>query len=120
MTTGTEATQHLHREIAREVKGQLPDDEVYTELADTFGALADSNRVKIAHSLRGRELCVSCLADILGISESAVSQHLRILRNLRLVRTHKEGRLVYYALNDIHIETLLDVCLEHTLHESAD
>jgi len=108
---------HLHPDIAREVKGQLPGDEVYTELAETFGALADSNRAKIVHSLRGRELCVGCLADIIGISESAVSQHLRILRNLRLVRSHKEGRLVYYRLNDAHIETLLDICLEHILHD---
>jgi DNA-binding transcriptional ArsR family regulator len=120
MTTGTEPTQHLHPDIARQVKGQLPDDEVYTELAETFGALADSNRAKIVHSLRGRELCVGCLADVLGISESAVSQHLRILRTLRLVRSRKEGRLVYYALNDGHIETLLDVCLEHIRHRPAD
>lgn len=108
---------HIHPEIAREVKSQLAGDEVYTELAETFGALSDSNRAKIVHSLRGRELCVGCLADILGISESAVSQHLRILRNLRLVKAHKEGRLVYYTLNDAHIETLLDVCLEHILHD---
>ena len=107
---------HIHPEIASEVKKCLHDDEVYAQLAETFGALADSNRAKIVYSLRGRELCVGCLADILGISESAVSQHLRILRNLHMVRAHKEGRLVYYALNDAHIETLLDVCLEHILH----
>ena len=118
--TETETRQHLHQEIAREVKGQLPDDEVYTQLAETFGALADSNRAKIIHSLRGRELCVGCLADILGVSEPAVSQHLRILRTLRLVRSRKEGRLVYYALNDAHIEVLLDICLEHIQHEPAD
>ncbi|MFA5316519.1 MAG: metalloregulator ArsR/SmtB family transcription factor [Dehalococcoidales bacterium] len=120
MNTEKGKIPHLHLEIAREVKGQLPGDEVYTELAETFGALADSNRAKIVHSLRGRELCVGCLAGILGISESAVSQHLRILRTLRLVRARKEGRLVYYALNDTHIETLLDVCLEHILHEPVD
>ena len=119
MTAETEKAPHIHPEIAREVKSHLPGDEVYTELAETFGALADSNRAKIVHSLRGRELCVGCLADILGISESAVSQHLRILRNLRLVRTRKEGRLVYYALNDAHIETLLDVCLEHISHDAT-
>lgn len=119
MTAKTEKRPHLHPEIAREVKSRLPGDEVYTELAETFGALADSNRAKIVHSLRGRELCVGCLADILGISESAVSQHLRILRNLRLVRAHKEGRLVYYTLNDAHIETLLDICLEHIRHDAS-
>jgi DNA-binding transcriptional ArsR family regulator len=107
---------HIHHEIANKVKKHLYDDDFYTELTETFSALADSNRVKIVHSLRGRELCVSCLADILGISVSAVSQHLRILRNLHLVKTHKEGRQIYYALNDAHIESLLDVCLEHILH----
>ncbi len=118
MTAEKETAPHIHPEIAREVKSLLPGDEVYAELAETFGALADSNRAKIIHSLRGRELCVGCLADILSISESAVSQHLRILRNLRLVKSRKEGRLVYYALNDAHIETLLDVCLEHISHDA--
>lgn len=116
--TNRQCSSNLHPEQVEQTCRRLYDDEVYTELAETFGALADSNRAKIVHSLQGQELCVGCIAGILGISESAVSQHLRILRNLRLVKSRKEGRLVYYSLDDEHIETLLGVCLEHILHDS--
>ena len=112
-----EAGHQLHPEMVKETQARLYGDEVYAQLAETFGALADSNRAKIVHSLRGAELCVGCLAGILGISESAVSQHLRILRTLRLVKSRKDGRLVYYSLDDAHIEALLDLCLEHILHQ---
>lgn len=70
--------------------------------------------MKIIYSLLGRELCVSDLAAVLGISESGVSQHLRILRTLRWVGSRKEGRLVYYSLNDEHVRDLLDLGLRHT------
>jgi len=86
-------------------------------LAETFGALADSNRAKIVYSLLEQELCVCDIAAVVGISESAVSQHLRILRNLRLVKQRKEGRMMYYSLDDDHIHKLLDVCLEHVGHD---
>jgi len=95
----------------------LRDDEVYVQLADTFHALADSNRAKIVYCLLHQELCVCDLATVVGVSESAVSQHLRILRMLRLVKSRREGKMVYYSLSDEHIRTLLDVCLEHLGHE---
>ncbi len=94
----------------------LLDDDVYANLAETFAALADSNRAKIIYSLMGQELCVCDIAGVVGISESAVSQHLRILRTLRLVRQRKDGRVMYYSLNDDHIRILLNVCLEHAQH----
>ncbi len=97
-------------------KKRLPPDETFTVLSETFGALADSNRAKILHSLVDQELCVCDIACVVGISESAVSQHLRILRTLRLVKQRKEGRMMYYSLNDDHIRQLLDICLEHTKH----
>jgi DNA-binding transcriptional ArsR family regulator len=106
----------VDREKVEETKRSLLDDEVYTSLAETFAALADSNRAKIVYSLVGQELCVCDIACIIGISESAVSQHLRILRTLRLVKQRKDGRMMYYSINDDHIQTLLDVCLEHARH----
>lgn len=107
----------VNPERVNESRKRLLSDESYAGLAETFGALADSNRAKILYSLSNQELCVCDLACVVGISESAVSQHLRILRNLRLVRSRREGRIVYYALNDNHIQTLLTVCLEHTRHK---
>ena len=104
-------------DVGRVVRGRelLLGDEVYFELAETFRALADSSRVKIVSSLLQQELCVCDLAAVVGMSESAVSQHLRILRNLRLVKTRREGKLVYYALDDAHVRELLDVSLNHLL-----
>lgn len=99
-----------------ETTRRLPPDEVFALLAETFGALADPNRARILYSLVGQELCVCDIACVIGVSESAVSQHLRILRTLRLVRQRKEGRMMYYSLNDDHIRQLLEVCLEHTRH----
>lgn len=98
-------------------KKGLPSDETFTVLAETFGALADSNRAKILHSLLNQELCVCDIACVVGISESAISQHLRILRTLRLVKQRKQGRMMYYSLNDEHIRQLLEICLDHTRHQ---
>lgn len=106
----------VDEEKVTETKKRLPPDETFTILAETFGALADSNRAKILHSLAYQELCVCDIACVVGISESAISQHLRILRTLRLVKQRKEGRMMYYTLNDEHIRQLLDICLEHTKH----
>ncbi|MDP2931512.1 MAG: metalloregulator ArsR/SmtB family transcription factor [Chloroflexota bacterium] len=106
----------MDKEKVASTKRRLQDDQVYAALAETFGALADSNRAKILHSLMNEELCVCDIACLIGISDSAVSQHLRILRTLRLVKQRKSGRMVYYSLNDEHIKVLLDVCLEHTQH----
>ena len=99
-----------------QTKQHLLSDEVFAALAETFGALADSNRTKIIYSLIDQELCVCDIACVVGISESAVSQHLRILRTLRLVKQRKEGRMMYYSLNDDHIRQLLAICLEHAKH----
>lgn len=106
----------VDEEKVTETKKRLPPDETFTMLSETFGALADSNRAKILHSLTGQELCVCDIACVVGISESAISQHLRILRTLRLVKQRKEGRMMYYSLSDDHISQLLDICLEHTKH----
>jgi DNA-binding transcriptional ArsR family regulator len=107
------AVRVLHPEaIARAQAAQRPDED-YADLAETFRALGDASRAKILHALLGGELCVCDLAALAGISESAVSQHLRVLRGLRIVRNRKVGRVVYYALDDACIRALLRVALTH-------
>jgi DNA-binding transcriptional ArsR family regulator len=103
----------VHPERVDQGRGLLLADDVYFELAETFRALADSSRAKIVYSLLQQELCVCDLAAVVGMSESAVSQHLRVLRNLRLVKTRRDGKLMYYALDDAHVRRLLDVSLNH-------
>src|SRR5215203_4797758 len=90
----------------------LPDAD-YSTLASIFAALADPTRAKIVYSILHQELCTCDLAAITGISESAVSQHLSVLRRLRLVKSRRAGKVVYYALDDPHINALLQVCLDH-------
>jgi len=89
------------------------DAELCRHIADTFSAMGDPNRAMILLHLARAEHCVSDLARQVGISESAVSQHLRLLRTLRLVRSRRQGRNIFYQLDDHHVEQLLAVALEH-------
>ena len=84
-----------------------------TALAETFRVLGDLTRVRILDALSGRELCVSDIAALLDVSESAVSHQLRLLRGMRLVRPRRAGRMVFYALDDQHIVGLFAYGLEH-------
>lgn len=86
------------------------------QMAELFSSLGDSNRVQIIAALTAGEMNVSALADIVGISESAISHHMRQLRQLRLVRTRKDGRYVFYALDDQHVADLFRCGLEHVQH----
>jgi DNA-binding transcriptional ArsR family regulator len=88
-------------------------DATVTALAETFKVLGDTTRVRILDALSHAELCVHDLAARVGISESAVSHQLRLLRGMRLVRPRRDGRLVYYALDDQHIVGLFAQGLEH-------
>ena len=85
-------------------------------LADLFGALSDASRVRMLTALMQGEQSVSELAKLVGISESAISHHLRGLRQMRLVRARKAGRQVFYSLDDDHIQDLLQRGLDHVLH----
>src|SRR6266513_4641731 len=82
-------------------------------LAETFRALGDLTRVRLLDALARSELCVQDLAARLNLTESAVSHQLRLLRNMRLVRTRRDGRMVFYALDDQHIVGLFEQGLEH-------
>ena len=94
----------------------LGDEATYEQLSALFGALADGTRVKLVHVLLRQQLCTRDLAATLGVSESAVSQHLRLLRALRLVKSRRAGKVVYHSLDDEHIESLVRVGLIHLGH----
>jgi ArsR family transcriptional regulator len=87
-----------------------------TQLASTFKALSDPTRVRIISALSHNEMCVYDLAAAVGISQSAVSHQLRTLREMRLVKFRKEGRHVYYTLDDEHVHSLFDQGLHHIEH----
>jgi len=97
----------------RRIAKLFPKTEMLTELSDLFQLLSDPNRVKILYALSREEVCVCDLSALLGMSDSAVSHQLRLLRALRLVKSRKDGRVVYYSLADDHVTRLLEMCLEH-------
>jgi DNA-binding transcriptional ArsR family regulator len=94
----------------------LADDFVY-DLAELFKTMGDPTRIKILYALKERELCVCDLSELLGMSSSAISHQLRVLRNNKLVKYRKEGRSVYYSLDDDHVMCLFGQGLEHVLED---
>lgn len=100
------------------VRAALPEEGIGHELAETFRVLADPGRLRLILALlEAGELCVCDLSAATGLSQTACSHNLRLLRSHMLVRYRKQGRNVYYALDDSHIRLLLDVALEHVKHQ---
>lgn len=100
------------KKVASVKKVMLTENEA-NRLSETFSVLADPTRTRIIHALSQEELCVCDIASVLGVSISAVSHQLRILRNMRLVKFRKAAKMVYYSLDDEHIEALFHESLKH-------
>lgn len=97
----------------RAARSAIPGDRMVRALAETFSALSDPTRVRIITALAEQELCVFDLALLLGLTGSAVSHQLRLLRGQRLVKYRKEGKVAYYSLDDDHIRNLVEECIKH-------
>jgi DNA-binding transcriptional ArsR family regulator len=108
----------IHADKVEQVRKSVLPDERLERLAMIYRMLGDPTRLKILVALKEIELCVCDIAAFLGISESAVSHQLRRLRETAIVRHRREGQVLYYMLNDIHVRTLLDVGIDH-IHEGA-
>ena len=103
----------INRKKVDAVRKVMQTDGVIKKLAQTFKVLGDPTRTQILYALSEDELCVCDLACLLGKTQSAVSHQLRVLRNLDLVKYHKDGKIAYYSLNDVHIRNLFAEGLEH-------
>ncbi len=108
----------IHEDRVKEALAEVVDNRTAAGLAEAFQALSDPTRVKLISALMATELCVCDLSAVLGMTQSAVSHQLRILRALRLVKNRKEGRIVYYSLDDEHIRDLFSRGLEHYKHRT--
>lgn len=102
-----------HEEMVQQVLEQLPDDEVLYELADLFKVFGDSTRIKILYALWECELCVGDLAQLLDLSQSSVSHQLRVLKDAKLVRFRRDGKIIFYSLADDHVRTIIGMGMEH-------
>lgn len=99
------------------VKSEMPQEEDLFEVAELFKAFGDPTRAKIICALRQSELCVSDLVTVLEMTQSAVSHQLRLLKQARLVKTRRDGKIRYYSLADEHIEELFAVAFDHVMEE---
>lgn len=104
---------HVHDEIVDKVNRQMPEEDELYDLADFFKVFADSTRIKMLYVLMCSEMCVCDLAQILNMTQSAISHQLRTLKQMNLVRNRREGKTVFYSLSDGHIKTILSHGLEH-------
>lgn len=95
------------------VSDSLPDVEMLYDLADLFKVFADTTRIKILYALMIDDMCVACIAETVGASQSAVSHQLRILKQARLVKFRREGKQVIYSLSDDHVHTVLAQGMSH-------
>ena len=105
--------QFIDQQKVENVQKAMKSNETIALLAETFKILGDPTRIKIAFALSREELCVCDIANLLGVSQSAVSHSLRTLRQMKLVRFRKEGKIAYYTLDDEHIASLLEEGFRH-------
>ena len=106
-------TVQVHQDIVEKVNAEMPDEEVLYDLAELFKLFADSTRIKILYVLFASEMCVCDIAQLLGMSQSAVSHQLRALKQAKLVRYRREGKQVFYSLADGHVRTILGQGTDH-------
>lgn len=104
---------HAHDETVKKVKAAMPDEDNLADIAELFKVFGDSTRSKILAALSVSECCVACISAILNMSVSAVSHQLRILRQAKLVKTRREGKEIYYALDDDHVGEIFRTALDH-------
>jgi ArsR family transcriptional regulator len=103
----------IHEETVNRVKEQMPSDEQLYDLADFFKVFGDSTRIKILWSLEKSELCVCDIAVLLNMTQSAISHQLKVLKDARLVKYRKEGKIVYYSLDDEHVNAIFNQGFTH-------
>ncbi|MCI9552437.1 MAG: winged helix-turn-helix transcriptional regulator [Acutalibacter sp.] len=104
---------HVHQDLVRRVHEIIPGEEQLFDLAELFKIFGDSTRIRILYVLFESEMCVCGLAELLGMTQSAISHQLQVLKKSKLVRWRREGKTIYYSLADGHVRTILDQGMEH-------
>lgn len=99
--------------IVEKVLENQPDDEYLYDLADLFKTFGDSTRIKILYALFEAELCVRDLASILKLSQPAISHQLKVLKDAKLVKFRREGKVIFYSLDDDHVRSILSIGMDH-------
>ena len=103
----------IHESLVNEIKDKMPKEEILYDLAELFKVFGDSTRIKILWALDEAEMCVCDIAALLNMSQSAISHQLRVLKQANLVKNRRDGKIVYYSLNDDHVKQIFDQGLDH-------
>ena len=111
--------KHTHHDILEKLRVQMPEDERLCDLGDLFKVFGDTTRIKILYSLLEQELCVCAIAELLGMTQSAISHQLKVLKNAKLVSARREGKTVYYSLADDHVHRIIDQGYDHLTEENV-
>ena len=104
-----------HPDVVKKVAEKLPDVELLYDVAELFKVFGDSTRVRILCALFESEMCVCDIAEVLDMTQSAISHQLRVLKQARLVKYRRDGKTVYYSLADDHIQTIFNQAFEHIM-----
>lgn len=110
----------IHEEVVNSTKNKMPSNDLLNELSDFFKILGVDSRMKILFVLDSNEMCVCDIANVLSMTKSSVSHQLNILRTNNIVKCRKEGKEVYYTLDDEHIREIFEVALSHILHKTEE
>ena len=102
-----------HEDVVKRVLESQPAEEVLYDLAELFKVFGDSTRIRILYALIESEICVGDIAQLLNLGQSAVSHQLKLLKDAKLVKFRREGKVIFYALNDDHVRTILNMGMEH-------
>ena len=103
----------VHEAVVNKVMAQMPPEETLYDLAELYKVFGDTTRIRILYALFESELCVNDMAQLLGLSQTAVSHQLRVLKNNKLVTFRKEGKIVFYSLSDDHVRSIIETGMEH-------
>ena len=107
----------IHEDVLARVKARMPDEAPVYEVSELFKVFGDSTRARIICALNIEEMCVCDLAALLSMSQSAISHQLRLLKVSRIVKSRKQGRVVYYSLDDTHIGQIFAMAFDHVMEE---
>ncbi len=105
----------VHEELVKAVSLQMPDDEALYDLAELFKVFGDTTRIRILYTLFESEMCVCDIAEVLNMTQSAISHQLKVLKLAKLVKNRREGKQIIYSLDDGHIANIITMGLEHIM-----
>ena len=111
---------HAHDEIVERVQKEMPGEDTLYDLTELFRIFGDSTRIRILYVLFESEMCVCAIAELLGMTQSAISHQLKILKDANLVANRREGKTIYYFLSDDHVRTIISKGFEHLIEERTE